>query len=370
MLEVILDGGRKSVVIVLVRSDDDNAGDDRHQAMIADPRNRDRGTHVPNRSARKWTNPGRNAPYGRHREPAAREPRRDDEERTLTDRDRYIPGVPCWADAVHPDPEAAVEFYRGLFGWTCTDAMPEGESGHYFMATIDGRDAAALGSIPDGAPPVAVWNTYVWVDSADETAARAAAAGATIISEPFDVFDAGRMAMFADPEGAPIAVWQPNRHRGALAVNEHGGVNFNDLYTRDLDRATEFYGDVFGWQLLELGPGMSMWAMPAYGDFLEELNPGMRAQMAEMGAPTGFENVVASVSVIEPDDTTTPAHWGITFGVDDADEAARTATELGGTVISEPTDLPWVRSTTIEDPQGARFVASQFVPENQAPAPS
>jgi predicted enzyme related to lactoylglutathione lyase len=164
-----------------------------------------------------------------------------------------------------------------------------------------------------------------------------------------------------------IAVWQPNRHRGALVVNEHGGVNFNVLHTRDLDRAKEFYGAVFGWETLELGPGMAMWAMPAYGDFLEELNPGTRERNAEMGAPAGFENVVASVSPIDPDDTATPAHWGITFAVDDADAAAAKAKELGGKVLSEPTDLPWVRTTTIEDPQGATFVASQFVPENKDP---
>lgn len=283
----------------------------------------------------------------------------------MTDRDRYIPGVPCWADAVHPDPEAATRFYSGLFGWTCEESMPADAPGHYFMAKIDGRDAAALGSIPEGAPQIALWNTYVWIDSADATTAAAVAAGGTVIVEPFDVFDAGRMAMFADPEGAPIAVWQPNRHRGALAVNEHGGVNFNDLYTRDVDRAEEFYGAVFGWQTLELGPGAKMWAMPAYGDFLEELNPGMRRQMAEMGAPAGFENVVASIVPIDPDDTTTPAHWGITFGVDDADAAAARAKELGGQVLSEPTDLPWVRTTTLADPQGAVFVASQFVPENR-----
>jgi uncharacterized protein len=282
----------------------------------------------------------------------------------MTDRDRYIPGVPCWVDGVHPDPEAAAQFYSGLFGWACDDRMPESATGHYFMATVGGRDAAALGSIPDGAPPVAVWNTYVWVDSAAEAAAKAKAAGATIINEPFDVFDAGRMATFADPEGATISVWEPRRHRGALAVNEHGGVNFNDLYIRDLDRAKEFYGAVFGWETLELGPGMTMWAMPGYGDFLEELNPGMRAQMAEMGAPAGFENVVASVSPVDPGDTATPAHWGVTFAVSDADAAAATAKELGGKVLSEPTDLPWVRATTIEDPQGATFIASQFVPEN------
>jgi hypothetical protein len=283
----------------------------------------------------------------------------------MTDRDRYIPGVPCWADAVHPDPEAAAAFYSGLFGWSCEDSMPPDQPGHYFMARIDGRDAAALGSIPEGAPQVAVWNTYVWVDDADATTAAARAAGATVIVEPCDVYDAGRMAMFADPEGAAIAVWQPKRHRGALAVNEHGGVNFNDLHTRDVERAKEFYGAVFGWETLTLGPGAEMWAMPAYGDFLEMLNPGMRAQMAEMGAPSGFENVVASIVPIDPADTTTPAYWGITFGVDDADAVAAAAEQLGGTVVSPPTDLPWVRTTTIADPQGATFVASQFVPENK-----
>jgi len=91
----------------------------------------------------------------------------------------------------------------------------------------------------------------------------------------------------------------------------------------------------------------------------------MREQMAEMGGPAGFENVVASIAPIDPNDTSTPAHWGITFAVNDADETAARAKELGGTVLSEPTDMPWVRTTTIEDPQGATFVASQFVLENK-----
>ena len=283
----------------------------------------------------------------------------------MTDRDRYIPGVPCWVDSVHPNPPKAADFYGELFGWECEDTMPEGESGHYFMGRIDGRDAAAVGSIPSGAPDRATWNTYVWVDSADETTASAKAAGATIITEPFDIFDAGRMAMFADPEGAPVAVWEPGRHRGALAVNEHGGVVFNDLHTRDVAGAHAFYGAVFGWELFEMAPGAAFWAMPAYGDFLEEQNPGLRENMASMGAPSGFENIVATVAPIDPSDNETAAHWGVTFAVDDADKTAATAARLGGKVLAEPHDMPWVRATTIEDPQGATFVASQFVLENK-----
>jgi uncharacterized protein len=283
----------------------------------------------------------------------------------MTDRDRYIPGVPCWADTSHPDPASAAAFYGELFGWECEESMPEGESGHYIMGRIDGRDAAAIGSLPPGAPDRATWNTYVWVDDADASCAAARAAGATIITEPFDIFDAGRMAMFADPEGASIAVWQPGRHRGSLAVNEHGAVVFNDLHTRDVDRAAAFYGAVFGWEALEIAPGVAYWVMPAYGDFLEELNPGLRENMAAMGAPAGFENVVATIAPIDPSDTDTPAHWSLTFAVDDADEAAAAARRLGGTVLVEPRDMPWVRATTIEDPQGAVFVASQFVLENK-----
>jgi predicted enzyme related to lactoylglutathione lyase len=51
--------------------------------------------------------------------------------------------------------------------------------------------------------------------------------------------------------------------------------------------------------------------------------------------------------------------------VDDADEIAAKAEELGGKVIMPPFDAPWVRMAVLEDPQGATFVASKFVPENR-----
>ena len=217
---------------------------------------------------------------------------------------------------------------------------------------------------PRARRPAATWNTYVWVESADETAAKVRAAGGTVLTEPFDVCDAGRMAVFADPEGAAFCVWQAGAHRGATVVNEHGSVNFNDLHTRDPEGAKAFYGAVFGWEALDVG-GAEMWALPAYGDFLEARTPGMRADMAEMGAPAGFENVVASISPIGADQPDTPAHWGVTFAVDDADAIAARAAELGGKVVVAPFDAPWVRMTVIADPQGATFTASQFVPENK-----
>src|SRR6476661_8786164 len=221
----------------------------------------------------------------------------------LPERDGYIAGVPCWVDTSQPDPDAAAEFYGGLFGWEFEDAMPAG------------------------------------------------------------VPDAGRMAVLADPEGAVLCVWQAREHRGARIVNEPGSLNFNVLNTRDPAVAKRFYGAVFGWTTLDLGSG-EFWTLRAYGDYLEQLTPGTRERTAELGA-AGFEDVVAAIMPIAGDDADTPAHWSVTFSTADADATAAKATELGGTVLVAPVDAPYSRLTVLRDPRGATFSATAFVPENK-----
>jgi hypothetical protein len=277
----------------------------------------------------------------------------------MSGQDRYIPGVPCWVDTTQPDPAAAAAFYGDLFGWETEDVMPPESPGRYYVARLRGGDVAAVSSLR--APRPAAWNTYVWVDDADDTAGKVRDAGGTVIREPDDAGAFGRVAVFADPAGAAFAVWQPNEHRGAAIVNEHGSVNFNVLNTGDLEGARSFYGAVFGWEVLGVGEG-SMWALPGYGDFLEQRSPGLRANLAAMGAPERFEDVVAAIGTA-PDDG--PARWDVTFAVDDADAIAARAAELGGRVDVPPFDAPWVRMTIITDPQGATFTASKFVPENK-----
>jgi predicted enzyme related to lactoylglutathione lyase len=257
--------------------------------------------------------------------------------------------------------------------------MPPGSEGKYFIARseatgwslfdtsgdVRGGDVAAVGSIPDAAPPTAMWNTYIWVESADEAASRVRDAGGGVVMEPFDVMDACRIGVFTDPEGAAFFVWEAKEHKGAQVVNDPGSLNFNGLNTRDVEAARSFYGSVFGWQTLTLDGGAEMWTLPGYGDHLERNNPDLRKQMAQAGAPERFEDVVATINPIADDQPDTPAHWSVTFAVDDADATAAKATELGGKVIVPPFDAPWVRMTVIGDPQGATFIASKFVPENR-----
>jgi len=304
----------------------------------------------------------------------------------VPERDGYIPGVPCWVDASEPDPEAAVGFYGGLFGWEFEDMMPPSSEGKYFIARHEARsssifdvsgavrdgDVAAVRSIPEAAPPTAMWNTYFWVDSADEAASKVRDVGGGVVTEPFDFMDVARVAVFTDPEGAAFCVWEAKAHKGARLVNDPGSLVFNGLNTRDVKGARSFYGPVFGWQTGAIGGGAEGWTLPGYGDWLErEHHSDLRKQMAEAGAPEGFEDVVASIIPIADDQPDTPAHWSVTFAVDDADATAKKATELGGKVIVPPFDAPWststytIRITVIGDPQGATFSASKFVPENK-----
>jgi predicted enzyme related to lactoylglutathione lyase len=301
----------------------------------------------------------------------------------MPERDGYIPGVPCWVDVSEPDPEAALDFYGGLFGWEFEDVMPGGSESRYFIArgqaksssifdtsgALRSGDVAAVRSIPEAAPPRPMWNSYFWVESADEAASQVSAAGGNVVVQPFDFMDACRMAIFTDPEGAAFGVWEAKEHKGAQLVNDPGAVVFNNLNTRDVDGAKSFYGSVFGWRTGPIGGGAEGWTLPGYGDWLErEHHPGLRKQMAEAGAPDGFEDVVGSIVRIADDQPETPPHWSVTFAVADADATAAKAGELGGTVIVPPFDAPWstptytIRITVIADPQGATFSVSKFVP--------
>ena len=282
----------------------------------------------------------------------------------MPERDHYIPGVPCWVDAGHPEPEATLDFYRGLFGWEFESVLPPDSPGKYFMARVRGGDVAAVGSIPAGAPPVAMWNTYVAVaerrrHGGDGPRGRRDRRDGALRRHGLRAH--GRLHR---PRGRGVLRLAGRAHFGARVVNEHGAVNFNGLHTRDVEAAKAFYGAVFGWTTLAIGAG-EMWTLPGYGDDLERANPGLREMIAQTGGPAGFEDVVASINPIAADRADTQPHWSVTFGVDDADAAAAKATELGGTAIVEPFDAPWSRLTILGDPQGASFVASQFVPENK-----
>jgi predicted enzyme related to lactoylglutathione lyase len=278
-------------------------------------------------------------------------------------RNGFPPGVPCWIDLIQADVDATMAFYAGLFGWTYQVRTPEDAPFRYAYALVDGQIAAAVGTPPPGQAAPDGWTSYVWVDSADATAAAVEANGGKILSPPADIPRAGRSALCADPEGAVFGLWQAAENRGIQATNLPGSWNFSELHTADPAGAERFYGAVLGWvrERFEVPSGEdigSYFRMPGYGDFLAESDPEIRERQAADQAPGGFADAVA---VLGPDEGA-GNRWGTIFAVADADAAFARATELGATVVSPLVDTPYTRQGAVRDPQGAELTLSEYRP--------
>jgi predicted enzyme related to lactoylglutathione lyase len=270
----------------------------------------------------------------------------------MSERTEYAAGTPSWVDNASPDPGAAAEFYSGLFGWQTEDVMPAEEAqGEYHMATLRGKRVAALGSQPmDGPPPA--WNTYVRVDDADATAEAVKSAGGNVVMEPFDIFDSGRMAVFADPAGAVFMCWQPKEMIGAELVNEPGTFSWSELHTPDPEGSKQFYASVFGWKATSMAF--------AGGEYTIWHNTG--GEPVSAPADQGGTSIGGMMSN-ENSPEGTPPFWMVYFNVEDADATVAKAEQLGGSVIAPALDAEGVgRIAVLADPQGAAFSVITPVP--------
>ena len=289
----------------------------------------------------------------------------------VIDRTEYPAGVPCLIDTEQPDPDAAAEFYGGVFGWEFENKLPPGASDKYLVASLGGLDVAAIASPTPGVPS-ATWNTYVSVADADATTAQAVELGATVLVAPVDAGPpgavAGRWAAIVDPDGAAIRLWQPGYRHGAQLVNAPGSWNSSDLVTGDTAGATSFYGGLFGWRAdpVDFGGGdpegdSFMWRRPGYGDFLAIRDPDIKRRHAEPWVPEGFSDAIGWMSEVAGEQS---PRWTVTFSVDGTDAAVERAVELGATIVSPPIDVAGgvVRVATIRDPQGAEFTVGTFDP--------
>jgi predicted enzyme related to lactoylglutathione lyase len=253
-------------------------------------------------------------------------------------RTSYEPGTFSWIELATTDPAAAKAFYAGLFGWEYEDNPVPGD-GVYTMARIAGENVAAVWEQPEaqreaGAPPN--WFSYVTVASADEAAAAAKDAGGSVHAEPFDVMEAGRMAVIADPTGAMFGVWEPRENIGAGLVNELGCLTWNELATNDVEAASNFYTELFGWSI-------------------EELDTGGGPRYWSIGHEGGASGQNGGVRELGPMEEGVPPNWVPYFGVESVDATLADAGERGGATLVPGTDLPTGRFGVVRDPQGAVF---------------
>lgn len=235
-----------------------------------------------------------------------------------------------------PDQQASKVFYAGLFGWTAHD-QPIGPSAFYTIFHLRDRAAAAARTLESderesGVPPH--WSLYIATESADQTAKRTTELGGKICAGPFDVSDAGRMAMLFDPFGAPFSAWEPKRNKGIGIEREHGAFCWADLFTTNPEAASKFYAGLFGWTT---SPGETGYLHIRSG-----------------------EEFIGGIPTVEQGDPNTPPHWRLYFQTDDCAASAEKARELGAKILAGPFTVENVgRFTMLADPQGAVFTLFQ-----------
>ncbi|HMP46217.1 MAG TPA: VOC family protein, partial [Sphingopyxis sp.] len=225
-----------------------------------------------------------------------------------------------WYELMTPDPVGAAAFYGAVVGWTISaDSDPAaGDVDYRMIVRSDGGHAGGVlalnaDMLAGGARPG--WLGYL--DVADVDAAVAAIVGdGGAVHMPATDLPVGRMAMVADPQGAPFYVMKPVPPEGmegmesdVFSVTEAQHVRWNELATSDPDAAIAFYARHFGWG--QEGE-MPMGELGAYR-FIQRGDVGLGAVMPLMeGMPA-------------------PA-WTFYIGVDDIDRAAAAVTAEGGTI--------------------------------------
>jgi uncharacterized protein len=277
----------------------------------------------------------------------------------MSERDHYPAGVPCWVETLQDEPQAAMTFYRSVFGWEFEGPAPisSGAAGEYYVARLGGRDVAGIGSLASPVPGRRpAWTTYVRVDSVATTAPRAIQAGGNILVAPLDAPPAGSLAILADPAGAPFGIWEPQERQGAQRVNEASAWAMSTLNTPDSDAARAFYGALFGWQTEGFGAsGFEVFRLPGYVGG-QPLQPVARDTVAGL-IPMDTSGPEGRGAVQRP-------RWDVDFWIDGVDAAAERARSGGGAVVVAPFDMGVFRTAVLADPAGAAFSISQLTIEH------
>ncbi len=248
---------------------------------------------------------------------------------------KHGPGTFCYVELATTDPDAAGEFYREMFGWMRSD-MDMGEQGTYTQFVRGEKVTGAMHRLtPDqvGAQVPPHWGQYIAVQDVDAVTEKAKALGGNVLFGPFDVAEAGRMAVLQDPQGATFSVWQANEHPGIHLRNENDTLCWSELMTPDTDAATAFYGGLFGWE-------------PQTSD-----TEGMRHYTS---FHTGGGQAAAGMLAITEEMGPMPPNWMAYFQVADCSAYEAKAQGLGAQPIVPTTEIPGVgKFAVIHDPQGA-----------------
>ena len=253
-----------------------------------------------------------------------------------------------FSELVTPDLPAAKRFYGGLFGWSFQDMRYGPVS--YAEASLDGHPVAELIHKPirAGEQRQPAWLSLVAVSDADAARTMAVTHGARVLSEPHERSGLGRVAVFADPQGAVFGVLASSSGDPPEMLAAPGEWIWRSLFSRDPDADAAFYQTLFDYEVFDL-------PRSSEGDAVQH-------QILASG-----DYARASSNALQPTWTHTHPHWLAYVRVIDATQAVARAVVLGGRVLLAPRpDRHGGQLAIVADPQGAPVGLLEWPDEQNA----
>lgn len=238
-------------------------------------------------------------------------------------------GLPIWYELMSTDPAGVAPFYKAVLGWTIPEtgnSMPNGSEYREIERPEGGWQGGVLTLTEQmcdhGARPC--WITYFDVDDVDAAVANVTAKGGHALMPATTMDGVGRMAMVADPQGAPFYVMtptppadDPDAQSDVFKGDTVGRCTWNELNTDAAAEQLDFYTGLFDWEVSG--------EMPMPGDHTYKfLELGTRG--------------IGAIGSMKPDGM--PNAWLPYFRVADIDNAKTAIEAKGGSVVMGPHEVP------------------------------
>jgi predicted enzyme related to lactoylglutathione lyase len=215
-------------------------------------------------------------------------------------------------------------FYGQLFGWRFEARDDE----YFYIKSGESMVGAIFKLPPPDVPPH--WLPYISVTTVEDASARAAAAGCKQLVPAMEV-EAGRFALFMDPQGATFCAWQGHEAELARGPKAAGSFVWDQLNTPDPAASQAAYARMFDWQAAPFP------SMPELATFVR----GGRQLASLQRGPAGM-----------------PAHWLAYVQVDSLSAARERTAALGGKLMVEEIRVPGMGAfSVLQDPEGTTFAA-------------
>ena len=117
------------------------------------------------------------------------------------------PGEWIWSSLLAQDPDREATFYKDVFGYDLFDLPPENGAAHVLLSTDD-YARASVNPLPSNGRRRPHWLNFIRVLSASDATAKAVSLGGKVLVEPFEDRHGGKIAVIADPAGAPLGVME------------------------------------------------------------------------------------------------------------------------------------------------------------------